>query len=382
VHIHHPFPLRRVFGLALAAASALAVAAPAAHAERLTTVATGLNQPKKLTVTAGGDLVVAVSGDGAAPSSCTDGEQRSCLDHSGAIDLITASGTVRVLRSGLPSIAESHTDTQATGPVQALVSGGVLRILFQNTTIDGSTGDEIYGDGGSLLDTLTTFGRGGSTTVEANFGHYEAAHNPDRGEGTNVADGDDAAEDSDPYGIVAYRGGYAVADAGGNDVLWVSRSGSIRVLAVLPTIREGTTAAQPVPDAIAVAADGALYVGELGGEPFDRRTSSIYRIVPGHGATRVASGFTAVDDMTFDASGRLLVLELGRNGLKDPGLDAGDPASGALYSVDVGTGKRRLLVDRGLPAATGVAVDGRTVDLSIDGLSTGGGRIVSFREGS
>jgi hypothetical protein len=382
VHPHLSSAARRLCALAAAAISALTLAAPIARAVRLTTVATGLNQPKKITVTAGGDLVVALSGDGSAPKSCTDGEQRSCLDHSGAIDLITAAGSVRVLRTGLPSIAESHSDTQATGPVQALLDGDSLRVLFQNTTIDASTGDEIYGDGGSSLDTLTAFGTSGSATVDADFGHYEAAHNPDHGEGTNVADGDDAAKDSDPYGIVAYRGGYAIADAGANDVLWVSRSGAIHVLAVLPTIREGKAAAQPVPDAIAVSPDGALYVGELGGEPFDRGTSSIYRIVPGHGATRVATGFTAVDDMTFDRAGHLLVLELDRKGLKDPGLDTGDPASGALYSLDVGTGKRQLLVDRGLPAATGVAGGGRTVDLSIDGLSTGGGRIVSFREGS
>ena len=380
MHLHLS-PVGRLGRLAALAIAVLVLSASAASALRLTTVATGLNQPKKITVTAGGDLVVALSGDGAAPRSCTDGEQRSCLDRSGAIDLITASGKVRVLRSGLPSIAESHTDTQATGPVQALLSGGKLRVLFQNTTIDASTGDEIYGDGGSLLDTLSTFG-GGGTTVDANFGHYEAAHNPDHGEGTNVADGDDAAKDSDPYGIVAYRGGYAIADAGGNDVLWVSPTGTIHLLAVLPTIKEGTVEAQPVPDAIAVAPDGTLYVGELGGEPFDRGTSSVYRIVPGHGATRVASGLTAIDDMTFDSSGSLLVLELDRRGLKDPGIDKGDPASGALYRVDVATGTRRLLVGRGLPMVTGVAVDGHTVDLSIDGLTTGGGRIVSFEEGS
>jgi hypothetical protein len=376
----------------------LATAVPAAHAARLATIVSGLNQPKKLTVTADGDLIVALSGDGVAPKGCTDGEQRPCLDNSGTVDLVTPSGHVRRLRSGLPSIAESHSDSQATGPVQAELRDGILHVLFQNTSINATTGDQIYGTGGTLLDTLTAFdGSGtGSSALQADLGPFEARENPDHGEGTNVSDGEDVAKDSDPYGFVAYRGGYAVVDAGANDVLWVSASGTIRVLAVLPTIREraaaGTfgsaqkraieAAAQPVPDAIAVGPDGALYIGDFGGEPYDADTSVIYRILPGHAAAVVARGFTAIDDITFDASGRMLVLELDRKGLNDPGLEKNHPAAGALYRLS-DTGKnRQLLRSRGLTMPTGVAVHDGEIYVTIDGLSTHGGRIVRFREDS
>lgn len=122
-----------------------------------------------------------------------------------------------------------------------------------------------------------------------------------RGErsGTGVARGLESAIDSDPYAFVPYRGGYAVADAGGNDLLFVSRTGRISVLAVLPTIREKaapgayepsqtrtiTAQGEAVPDSVVVGPDGALYVGELGGVPSDLGASSVYRVVPGHAPT-------------------------------------------------------------------------------------------------
>jgi hypothetical protein len=52
VHLHLSSAARRLCAPAVAAIGALALGAPAAHAMRLTTVATGLNQPKKITVTA------------------------------------------------------------------------------------------------------------------------------------------------------------------------------------------------------------------------------------------------------------------------------------------------------------------------------------------
>ena len=46
------------------------------------------------------------------------------------------------------------------------------------------------------------------------------------------------AIDSDPYAFVPYRGGFAVVDAGGNDLLWLTPDGKVSVLAVFPTRTE------------------------------------------------------------------------------------------------------------------------------------------------
>jgi len=398
---HLPTAGRVALGLATAALVLAGAIAPAAGAQTTVSVlASGLNQPKKITLTADGDLVVALSGDGDAPASCTDGGEASCAGDSGAVDEVSRQGAVTTLRSELPSVSAGGDDAQATGPAEARLVGRRLEILFQDSTISQTTGAEIFGSVGSLLGDLVGYTSSTSAgTVQAAFGAFEARANPDHGAGTDVLYGEDAAIASDPYSFVAYRGGYAVADAGANDVLFVSRTGAISVLAVLPTISEPAAAgtfgadqttaitaqAQAVPVAVAVGPDGALYVGELGGEPFEPGSSVVYRIGPHGRLTAYARGFTAIEDIAFDAQGRLLVLEIDQKGLDDPGFDTGSPASGAIIRVSR-SGRRMTLLDTGLSYPTGLAV-GRDGVLYVtnDGVSSAstgtGGEILQVRAG-
>lgn len=349
------------------------VAPARAAAAAVQIVATGLDQPKKVTVAPNGDLVVTESGDGLAPASCTNGNERSCLDRSGAVaEVDPATGKVTALLSGLASVGTDQTDGLATGPVQATVAGGSLQVLFQDQSIDPRTGGEIYGPAASLLGDLASFplpGRAGPPRVEARFGQFEAAHNPDRGAGSDVTYETEPAIDSDPYSFAAYHGGFAVADAGGNDLLFVSRSGAISVLAVFPTIRAYApahtyggrqtraieAAEQAVPTSVVVGPDGALYVGELTGVPYAPGTAAVYRVVPGHGMTVYARGLTSVADMAFDASGHLLVLEMDTKGVGERGFATGDPANGAIVEIDP-DGRETTVASAGLQYPTGIAV--------------------------
>jgi hypothetical protein len=356
-------------------------------------IASGLNQPKKITFAADGSLLVGLSGDGVAPSTCTDGDQASCVGRSGAIDEVSPSGKVSTLLSGLSSVSSGGTDAQATGPVEALAENDSLQVLFQGSVINAHTGREVYGAAGSELEKLLRLSAGSSSpALEADLGRFEARHHPDHGAGTEVRFGQSAI-DSDPYAIVAYRGGYAIADAGANDLLFVSPSGKISVLAVFPTIKERAAAgafgskqkkaieaeAQAVPDSLAVGPDGALYVGELGGIPDALGESDVYRVLPGHRPTVYASGLTGVDDIAFDSRGRLLVLEIDRKGLNDPGFNTGHPASGVLLRISP-SGSRQTLLSKGLIYPTGIAVRGSTIYLSNYGVSSAsvgrGGEIV------
>ncbi len=359
---------------------------PPPVAEGVQTVASGLNQPKKLTVAPDGCLIVALSGDGAPSSECTSGEEPACLDHSAAIDRVTPWGSVSTLLGGLPSISS---EGESAGPAEARYAYGGLEVLYQDTAIDPATGAAPFGADGSLFGTLSRFPLwwGGGPHVQASFGPFEAQNNPDKGAGSGVELGESPI-DSDPYAFVPYRGGWVVADAAGNDLLFVSPWGSISVLAVFPTISETVppstlgpeqteplpVQAQAVPDALAVGPDGALYVGELGGFPFNVGSSSVYRVVPGHAPTVFASGFTAISDLAFDPAGRLLVLEIDQQGLLDPALESGLPSPGALIGVHR-DGSKSLLASTGLEFPTGLAVTPRgTVYVSNYGVlpATGG----------
>jgi hypothetical protein len=358
-------------GVAIAGGAVAGAQAGASTTAGVQVVAFGLDQPKKISLAPSGSLIVALSGDGVAPKTCTNGAQHSCLDRSGAIDQISPSGRVETLLAGLPSVSSGSSAGEAGGPAQARLIGGKLQVLFGDSAINARTGREPYGAAGALLGELVRFsGSGRSRQIEASFGPFEAAHNPNHDAGTDVARRVEPGIDSNPYSFVSYHGGYAVADAGGDDLLFVSRTGKISVLAVFPTIRETappgvfgssqtktiTAMAQAVPDSVAVGPDGALYVGELGGEPFDVGKSSVYRILPGHAATVYARGLTSIGDIAFDGAGRLLVLEIDRKGLNDPALKgSGLPAPGAIVRVG-GTGSQSVVASTGLEFATGIAV--------------------------
>jgi hypothetical protein len=334
--------------------------------EGVQAVATGLNQPKKITSEPDGNLVVALSGNGLPSSDCFGTEEPACLNSSGQVDRITPAGRVTALLKGLPSVESGG---QAVGPSEARETNGALEVLFQDEDISPETGEQPFGPEGSLLGDLARFPFYGPTQVQAQFGPFEAQNNPDGGAGTAVELGMEPAIDSDPYSFVAYRGGYVVADAAGNDLLYVSRSGQISVLAVFPTISEtvepGTLGpeqtepipfqAQAVPDSVAVGPEGALYVGELGGFPFNVGASDVYRVVPGQQPTVYASGFTTIGDLTFDTKGRLLVLEIDQKGLEDPALaEGGLPTPGEIIGIHR-DGSEQELAAEGLEFPTGIA---------------------------
>ena len=107
---------------------------------------------------------------------------------------------------------------------------------------------------------------------------------------------------------------------------------------------------------MAVGPDGALYVGELGGDPFQVGTENVYRVVPGQQPQVVASGLTAISDIAFDHYGRLLVLEIDQAGLNDPATTSGGlPTPGAIIRVGW-NGQKTTVASTGLEFPTGLAV--------------------------
>jgi sugar lactone lactonase YvrE len=173
----------------------------------------------------------------------------------------------------------------------------------------------------------------------------------------------DRPYDSDPYDVVAYHGGFVVADAAANDLLQVSKWGTVSLLARFPAFAEQAPAglignpapitikAQAVPTSIAIGPDGAIYVGLLRGVPSDPGTAFIYRVVPGQQPTIWARGLTAVTAIAFDSQGRLLATEYSTGGLLAPAT-----VPGALVRVSADGQTVTTLPVPGLYQPTGVAV--------------------------
>ncbi len=333
----------------------------------LTVVASGLDNPRQLSVGPRGALYVSEAGSGGDIGCARDPSTggRICIGRSGAIATLAGRG-LRSVVAGLPSVSAPG-GAESSGPADAVVSGGQLAFVVQDTHIDAHGANQ-FGAAGRLLGKLVEAPlAGGRLRVVADLARFEAIHNPDRGAAAPRAE----AVDSDPYALAPYRGGYAIVDAAGNDLLWVDHAGRLQELAVFSTQDERSggkpVAAQSVPTSLAVGPDGALYVGELTGSPFQPGRARVWRVTPGRVPAVYADGFTGISAITFDHRGRLLVLEISRAG----GLDLG--AGGELIRVDE-RGHREVLASAGLVAPTGVAVaDDGSVYVSNHGDDPGRG---------
>jgi hypothetical protein len=345
---------------------------------RLTVVARDLNNPRKLFLAPSGALYVAEAGAGGRDRCLGSGANRACIGLTGSITEI-AHGAQRRVVVGLASVATLD-EQRAAGPADVVVRDGRYDVLLQDTamTVRGDNG--LGRDGRTLGAVVTTAPGLARPHVVASLAAYEAAHNPDHGAGPGRAYGNPPV-DSDPYAFTPYRGGLAVVDAAGNDLLWISPKGAVSVLAVFPTQTVRLTAAdrrrfgiapgveslrvQSVPSSVAVGPDGALYVGELTGVPFRRGVAHVWRIAPGGRLAVYASGLTNVSDVAFLGKS-LLVLEIAVAGLGAP------PSPGALIRIDP-AGGRTVLASRGLADPTGLAVGNGAIYITNYGTSPGAG---------
>jgi hypothetical protein len=345
---------------------------------KLTVVATSLNSPRKISLGQDGTIYVAEAGTGGSDKCFGTGPSAICVGLSGSITRIAHGKQSRVV-TGLASWA-TPAQRDANGPAAVLVRGGAYYILLQDSAINSKGVNPLGSDGAVAGDLIATPGGRALPKLVANLAAFEATHNPDHGAGPGPRFGNPSV-DSDPYAFTPYRGGFAVADAGANDLLWISPKGTISLLAVFPTqtvrlskavakeigapVAMRSISMQSVPSCVVVGPDGALYVGELTGRPFPPGKARIWRIVPGRKPAVYASGFTNISDLAFDGR-NLLVLEIAARGLLDP------RSSGALIQLAPG-GARTVLASSGLVYPTGLAIGNDRIYISNYGVFPGTG---------
>jgi hypothetical protein len=358
--MHLRAPRRTLAAVATAAAAGLVVAAAPAQAQG-DVVASGLNNPRLLSFSPGGTLYVAEAGAGGS-GPCAEGETGlACFGATGSITRVDLNGDndTRVI-TGLPSLG---TEEGASGPADIEFTGNSKYAISI-----GLGGNQAYraafGAGGARLGTILTGQLGHrAPTVLADVLANEAATNPD---GTDV--------DSNPVGLLKNGDGYYVADAGGNAVVRADHKGQFTTLAVLPpavTTKPGPVPAgfpaDAVPTSVVQGPDGAYYISQLTGFPFEQGLSSIWRVVPGSAPTKWATGLTNVTDLAFGADGTLYAVEIAASGLLNGPV-------GALVSVPAGS-TSPTVVEGGLFAPYGVAIRAGNADVTTCSVCVGGGEV-------
>lgn len=318
----HSTARRTALAVLSAGALVLPLASPASAApgDVSDPLADGLVGPLKLSVASSGGVYVAESFAG----------------------LLT-----RINRNGSTSVA-------ASAPEGAEIAGVDATRMAQAVYLtSGPTEDGFFAE-------LRRLKANGETSLIADLQAWEEKENPDGDvhygfaagalpaacaaqvpEYLGGGNGYDGIVESHPYGVTATPGGWVVADAAGNSLISVSRSGEVSTLAVLPVHTIELTAAA------ITAVNASLAEQNANNDPSEPDLPPVPACVAGHDYA-----FEPVPtDVELSRDGRTLYVSTLAGGPEDPSLGA----RSKVFTVDRRTGE----VDEyatGLFAATDLAV--------------------------
>lgn len=243
----------------------------------------------------------------------------------GVVGAVKSDGTVQNVVTG------------ATGTAGVATSG---RYLAYTTTVGGPPTGPITASG------VTITGQNGFE-AKADTLAFETANNPDASISYGVANASQCVSDqltklqlpvsytghvdSHAYSLLAYGKRFVLADAGANALLWVTKTGQVSTLAVLPaqpftftsdvatalnldSCIVGTTYNfEAVPTDVEVGRDGMLYVTTLAGGPESPALgarSKVYRVNPWSGSVKeYATGLLGATNLAI-SDGKIYVAEL------------------------------------------------------------------------
>lgn len=286
--------LKTIAAFTLFIAQHAAMAAPLS----VTTVMSGLYNPRGMALSPWGALYVTEAGNGGAGPCVTMRGQPRCYGPSGAVTRLWFGRQERVL-SGLPSYADPAF-AEVTGPHDISFD------WFGDAYVVVGFGDDPalraqFGPPGAQFGTVLKvmpFYRWHRWQVIADVAAHESAENPTGGE-----------LNSNPYGVLVVAPGETlVADAGANALLQTDWNGTVSTVATFRARGTGDST-DAVPTTVVRGPDRAFYVSELTGAPFADGQARVYRVVPGQAPTIFADGFKTVVDIDFGPDGSLYVLQ-------------------------------------------------------------------------
>jgi hypothetical protein len=262
------------------------VLAMAAGAQ-LTTVATGLNNPRGVAFGPGDILYVGEAGLGAGNGTGGVGLGQGFTGSVGMVrGASSSSPTYTRIVAGLASNADSGGVTGpdgvsplGNGNIQIIESNATMKMLALYPSLSPALANEF----GKLLQSSHS----GQWKVEANVGDFDYEWSAQNATAPWAPAGQ--FPDANPYAVLSVPGHEYIADAGSNTIDEVSADGSVRIIAFVPnpTLNLGgrlIPISDSVPTCVAQGPDGYLYVGTLAfGAYFasgNTPQSAVYRINP------------------------------------------------------------------------------------------------------
>jgi hypothetical protein len=330
------FAIRRAsIWLAAAPVAALLISmvlATPSSAVTVSTLASGLDNPRDLAFDSDGDLFVAEAGHGSEPAGkeCAGGGpggEPLCVGFTSGVSKIDTGFAHRVF-SGEVSTAGPH-GSAATGTdgISILGDWKIFSVETESEFAVPPTGfsKETTEKAKSELGRLDEHTPGPQGRVIANVGAFDFNWSKEHKELVP-----EQFPDANPYAVLATGDGEWVVDAASNTVDWVSNSGSIKIVAFIPNPeKEGHPVSDAVPTCIDRGPDGALYVGQLTGGGNGPGAAAIWRVEPWDGdVTKWATGLTAVTGCGFDGDGDFYAVEF-----STLGFESFAPETGALVRV-------------------------------------------------
>jgi hypothetical protein len=323
-------------------------------------VADHLNNPRQLAVGPHGSLFVAEAGAG-GPHCGAPGETGSpfCLGTTSSIIRIATPwkpGATTVIADGLPS--GGNPDGSFAIGTNGVGVGGHGKVYAVNSASDGPPGPT--SPAGKLFRV-----KNHKIQIIADLAKYELTHDPD-GQGP----------DSDVYSVLTQKTRVLVADAAGNDVLAVSKKGTISTFHVFPNIRTGACASMPpeapgrepgcdfVPTALAAGPHGSVFVTGLAAEvPGEGR---VVQLAWNGSVMHEWSGFTTPVGVVAAPGGGFFVSEL----LANLNPTAPNPPQVGLVTR-VGPGGARS--SRVIPLPAGLAIIHGSLYVSVYSIAPASG---------
>ncbi len=307
------------------------------------TVVKKLNNPRQISLTTGGSLLIAEAGKG-GPNCDPEG----CFGATGSVAWVPAPSVQR--NSNPLRIVRGLISTAGPDGTFALGADGVsARSLAEIYSIVTSAPPDVVVPPNTPRNQLGKLLRSrifGTPRAVANATAFEVAKDPDK-----------QGIESNPYAVLALPEKVLIADAAGNSILqW--KNGRLSLFAVLGNITTGACAGRPndngttgcdaVPTNLAVGPDGHVYVSLLGAEaPGAGRVLKLHRWTGS--VLRSWGNLTAATGVAVDSHGTIYVSQL----FTAFGPMGPDLFSGKLTRIRTNGARTNLTV----PTPAGVAVD-------------------------